>query len=118
MEQDWKPIVFKKTPSKKISSKSSNPTSQKPKPNTRFLKIDKTEIAKIKKIDHKVGKTIAQKRTQLKLSQKQLAQRINIKPEVIAQYESGKAIPNQNLLMRLEKILGVYLTGKNVGENK
>ena len=120
MEQDWKPIVFKKKIENNNSKQNSNltNTSLKSKVNLHLLKIDKTEIGKIKKLDHKIGKVIAQKRTQLKLSQKQLAQRINIKPEIIAQYESGKANPNQNLLMRLQKILGVNLTGKNIGSNK
>lgn len=32
------------------------------------------------------------------------------------EYESGKAIPNQQVLGKLERALGVKLRGKNIGE--
>ena len=36
---------------------------------------------------------------------------INEKPQIIQEYESGKAIPNQQILAKLERILGVKLRG-------
>jgi ribosome-binding protein aMBF1 (putative translation factor) len=44
-----------------------------------------------------------------KLTQKQLATLINEKPQVVAEYESGKAIPNPQLISKLERSLGVKL---------
>ena len=38
-------------------------------------------------------------------------QAINEKPAIIQEYESGKAIPNQQVLGKLERILGVKLRG-------
>ncbi|KAF2583321.1 hypothetical protein F2Q68_00001812 [Brassica cretica] len=37
---------------------------------------------------------------------------INEKPQVIQEYESGKAIPNQQILSKLERALGAKLRGK------
>lgn len=42
-------------------------------------------------------------------------QLINEKPQVIQEYESGKAIPNQQILTKLERALGVKLRGKKWG---
>ena len=41
---------------------------------------------------------------------------MNEKPNVINDYEAGRAIPNQQLLAKLERALGVKLRGKNIGE--
>jgi putative transcription factor len=37
---------------------------------------------------------------------------INEKPQVIQEYESGKAIPNQQIIVKLERALGAKLRGK------
>jgi hypothetical protein len=39
-------------------------------------------------------------------------QLINEKPQIIQEYESGKAIPNQQIIGKLERALGVKLRGK------
>lgn len=44
-------------------------------------------------------------------TQKDLAQKVNEKPSVIQDYESGKAIPNAQILSKMERILGVKLRG-------
>lgn len=31
------------------------------------------------------------------------------------EYESGKAVPNQQVLAKMEKILGIKLRGKDIG---
>ena len=55
--------------------------------------------------------TIALQKARLKKgwSQKKLAQMLNIKQIVITQYETGKAIPNGQLIARLNRILDVKL---------
>jgi ribosome-binding protein aMBF1 (putative translation factor) len=50
-------------------------------------------------------------RVDLKLSQKDVAQMINEKTSVLQEYESGKAIPNPQILAKLERVLGVKLRG-------
>jgi transcriptional regulator with XRE-family HTH domain len=46
------------------------------------------------------------------LSQKDLAGKINEKPSVVQDYESGKAIPSNQVLAKLERSLGIKLRGK------
>lgn len=50
-------------------------------------------------------------RLDLGLSQKDVALKINEKPSVIQDYESGKAIPNPQILSKLERTLKVKLRG-------
>merc|ERR1712137_602416 len=44
-------------------------------------------------------------------TQKELAQRINEKSTVIGDYESGKAIPNNQIISKMERALGAQLRG-------
>lgn len=43
------------------------------------------------------------------MTQKDLATKINEKPQVVGEYESGKAIPNGQIIVKMEKVLGVKL---------
>lgn len=45
------------------------------------------------------------------MSQKDLAQKVNEKPSVIQDYEASRAIPNPQILGKLERALGVKLRG-------
>lgn len=67
------------------------------------------EAGKIAKVDKSLSKAIMQARTAKKMTQKELATAINEKPQVIGQYESGKAIPNPQIISKLEKKLGCKL---------
>lgn len=50
------------------------------------------------RVSSDLKRNIIQARTAKKMTQAQLAQAINEKPQVINEYESGKAIPNQQVL--------------------
>ena len=63
-----------------------------------------------------VGKIIGQSRQSKSMTQKDLAVRINEKPSVIQEYESGKAIPHAQILAKMERILGVKLRGTCSGK--
>ncbi|ODV61784.1 multiprotein-bridging factor 1 [Ascoidea rubescens DSM 1968] len=83
----------------------------------RLTKVDRSdEIVKPKTIDLAVGKTISKIRLEKKLTQKDLATKINEKPTVINDYEAGRAIPVQSVLAKLERVLGVKLRGKDIGQ--
>jgi ribosome-binding protein aMBF1 (putative translation factor) len=43
------------------------------------------------------------------MTQKELATAINEKPQVVGEYESGKAVPNPAIISKLERALGVKL---------
>ncbi|KAF9001957.1 multi protein bridging factor 1-domain-containing protein [Cyathus striatus] len=83
----------------------------------RIAKLDReNEVAPPPKIAPSVGRAIQAARMELKLSQKDLAQKINEKPSVLQDYESGKAIPNPQILAKTERILGVKLRGSDIGK--
>ena len=62
------------------------------------------------------GQAIVSARAAKKWTRKDLAQRINEKETVVADYETCKAIPNQQTLSKMERQLGVKLRGKDVGQ--
>lgn len=63
-----------------------------------------------------VCKLIQQGRQAKGMTQKDLATKINEKQQIINDYENGKAIPNQQILGKLERILGMKLRGKDKGQ--
>lgn len=62
------------------------------------------------------GKIIQAARLEKKLTQKELAQKINELATVVSEYETGRALPNQNILAKMERVLGVRLRGAKKGE--
>jgi len=83
----------------------------------RIAKLDReNEVAPPPKVNASVGRAIMDARAVLTLSQKDLAQKVNEKPSVIADYESGKAIPNPQILGKLERVLKVKLRGSDIGK--
>lgn len=80
-------------------------------------KLDReTEELGHAKVSLDVGRLIMQGRQNKKLTQKELATRINEKPQVINDYEGGRAIPNQQVLAKIERIVGMKLRGKDKGK--
>mmetsp|Transcript_18550 Transcript_18550/g.29896 ORF Transcript_18550/g.29896 Transcript_18550/m.29896 type:complete len:178 (-) Transcript_18550:187-720(-) len=68
-----------------------------------------TDVGTIAKVDKSLSKAIMQARTAKKMTQKELATAINEKPQVVAEYETGKAIPNPQIISKLERKLGTKL---------
>ncbi|KAK3007984.1 hypothetical protein RJ639_013760 [Escallonia herrerae] len=123
MSQDWEPVVIRKkaptaaarkdekavnaAPNAGVNKAASSGTSL----NTRKLD-DETENLSHDRVPTELKKCIMQARMDKKLTQAQLAQIINEKPQIIQEYESGKAIPNQQIISKLERALGAKLRGK------
>ncbi|KAF8197386.1 multi protein bridging factor 1-domain-containing protein [Pholiota molesta] len=83
----------------------------------RIAKLDReNEVAPPAKIAPSVGRAMQDARLALKLSQKDVAQKVNEKPSVIQDYESSRAIPNPQILGKLERALGVKLRGSDIGK--
>jgi len=70
---------------------------------------EETDELKHERVDLGLSKAIMQARLAKKMNQKQLATAINEKPQIIGQYESGKAIPNPQIISKLERALGCRL---------
>ncbi|KAB5596122.1 hypothetical protein CTheo_394 [Ceratobasidium theobromae] len=75
-----------------------------------------TDAAPPPKLSLAVSEVIRTIRAANGLSQKDLAAKINEKQSVLQDYESGKAIPNTQILGKLERILGVKLRGNDIGK--
>ncbi|KAI9219043.1 multi protein-bridging factor 1 [Blastocladiella britannica] len=80
-------------------------------------KVDREdEQFHVKHVSLDVGRAIQKARQDKAMSQKDLGTKINEKQTIIADYEQGKAQPNQQVLAKLERALGVKLRGQNIGE--
>ena len=80
-------------------------------------KLDReTEELKHKTVPKDLGKLITQTRNAKGMNTKDLATKCNEKPQVITSYEQGKAIPNQQIIGKIERALGIHLRGKSMGE--
>mmetsp|Transcript_1182 Transcript_1182/g.1927 ORF Transcript_1182/g.1927 Transcript_1182/m.1927 type:complete len:144 (-) Transcript_1182:171-602(-) len=73
---------------------------------------NETEEFKHATVDRSLSQAIQQARLARKMTQKQLATAINEKPQIIQQYESGQAIPNPQIISKLERALGARLPRK------
>eukprot|EP01018_Ginkgo_biloba_P024041 Gb_25033 [translate_table: standard] len=71
-----------------------------------------TEAYSLGKVCADVRHAIQKARLDRKLTQAEVAKAINERAQVVQDYENGKAIPNQAVLSKLEKALGVKLRGK------
>ncbi|KAG4306512.1 hypothetical protein PORY_000500 [Pneumocystis oryctolagi] len=83
----------------------------------KMAKIDReNDIVQLKTTGRDVGMAISKARQEKNIKQSELAQKINEKVSVINDYENGKAIPNQMILLKIEKVLGVKLRGTGIGQ--
>lgn len=79
-------------------------------------KLDReTEELKHERVTLDFARTLQKARVDKGLTQKELATRICEKPQVVNDYESGKAIPNPQIISKLERAVGVKLRGKDMG---
>lgn len=79
-------------------------------------KLDReNEELKHKTVSHDVSKLIMQGRQAKGLSQKDLATKICEKPQIVNDYEAGRGIPNNLILGKIERVIGIKLRGKEVG---
>ena len=105
--QDWTPVVFRKhgkssrTSNTELVSRTSagNPT------RSAGSKLDKEEHAVLGNVSAEVRIAIQRARQAKNMSQKDLASALNEKPSLISDYERGKAVPNNALVSRMERIL-------------
>ncbi|OAQ27719.1 endothelial differentiation-related factor 1 [Linnemannia elongata AG-77] len=73
------------------------------------------EIIAPKTVTVDVGKVMAKARIEKKITQKELSAVVHEKPNMINDYEAGRAVPNQQVLGKIERALGVRLRGKDIG---
>jgi ribosome-binding protein aMBF1 (putative translation factor) len=97
--QDWKPVIIHKIHSNKDKDKD-----KKTKTPGHSLDDNKDKF-KHAKIDRELSQNIIKRRCELKMDRKQLALKVCIKVELLAKYETGKAIIDVKILNKLKRIL-------------
>ena len=107
--QDWKPIIFggnKNTPAhlqEKITISKSNFNGV----NSAKIERDEEEGKKLKTYGTEYGRKVQDARKERNLTQKQLAQQLSVKPEVIQNVENGKGLVDGKICDNLFRILKV-----------
>jgi ribosome-binding protein aMBF1 (putative translation factor) len=96
--QDWETVFMTKT-----KEKTPQPQTGPKQP------VDTHQAEPLPKVTIELKNAIQQARLSKKLSQKDLAQQMNVAISVINDYEKGTAIPNNSFIAKLEKILGTKL---------
>ncbi|MED6209904.1 Multiprotein-bridging factor 1c [Stylosanthes scabra] len=131
--QDWEPVVLHKSRPKAQDLRNPKAVNQalrsgaevqtvkkfdagsnrKPGPGINARKLEEgTEPAALERVAVEVRQAIQKARLEKKMSQAELAKQINERPQVVQEYENGKAQPNQAVLAKMERVLGVKLRGK------
>lgn len=107
--QDWATVGWNR-PTKTIGSGgpgAAAPARHRP---TKATELDRlTEAQPVKVVPAATAALIRQARNLKGLTQAQLAQRINVAPRVVQQYEAGTAVPDAGVLRRISTTLGVSL---------
>tara|TARA_B100000575_G_scaffold100899_1_gene80453 strand:+ start:782 stop:1177 length:396 start_codon:yes stop_codon:yes gene_type:complete len=104
----------------KMNTKNSNINKPKVNYSNNLIKLEQNDtIVKQNKVPLKLGKIIQLKRTEMKLTQNNLAKLLNIDKNIINQLETGKSVKNTQVLSKLERVLKIKLLGKpeNIGKS-
>jgi len=102
--QDWTHVVTKSNVSKQPSI---NKLSQAQQKDIKLLKQVENDELKHKKVTPELRTKIQQKRTTLKLKQKDLAKSCNLPVSIINDIETGKATYNHQHINKIKKILNI-----------
>ncbi|XP_042481945.1 multiprotein-bridging factor 1c [Macadamia integrifolia] len=139
LSQDWEPVVLHKSKPKAQALRDPKAVNQALRVGTEVQTIKKfdagsnkktpatavnakkleeeTEPSALNRVPADVRQAIQKARLAKKMSQADLAKQINEKPQLVQEYENGKAVPNQAVLAKMERILEVKLRG-NSGKGK
>jgi putative transcription factor len=78
--------------------------------NINTAKLDEVHEAEhIERVSRSLSLQIQQARNAMKLTQKELAQRAQIPEAEVKSYENGTAIPNGQILQKINRVLGTTL---------
>jgi len=121
-DQDWTPVVLRKDkPAKPTTERALAIAKAKGEVQTvarvhhtapaNARQLDDNEAAdfKLPTVTHDFKLALQKARQAKGWQQKDLAQRLNVKPSVINDYESGKALPQPGFIQQLNRVLGVTL---------
>ena len=107
--QDWETVTLNKKQNSQATNNNKNKDGVKLSDEAlRLRKIENNdEIQKQDKISVKHCQLIQKARLAKKMTQKQLAQKLNIDQNTVAQYENGKIVPNKQILNKIARELNI-----------
>ncbi len=105
--QDLKVVVLSKN--KSYTPQQIKDYEEKQKAKLEKKKNDDNEVKAPPKVNYELKKAIMQARVSKKMSQKDLATRMNVPVGTIAGYENGKIVPNNGFIVKMERIFGCKL---------
>jgi ribosome-binding protein aMBF1 (putative translation factor) len=102
--QDWEPVVFTKK-SQELKKKGSI---QMPPGNKELIRLIEDDIPKLNKMSREYAQAIVDGRIAMGFSQKDLAQRLSVKDNVIKEYENCQVTNfNMGFLKKILRVLKV-----------
>ena len=106
--QDWKPVIVQSN-DKQIeeTKRTSKRLSDGQQQDIKLMKQVEEGDLQHKKVPPEIRKQIQQKRGQLKWTQKQLAQKVNLQVSIINDIETGKAKYNPQHITKIRRVLGI-----------
>tara|TARA_B100002051_G_C16547852_1_gene540966 strand:- start:138 stop:497 length:360 start_codon:yes stop_codon:yes gene_type:complete len=112
ISQDWDPVIWNKSKPKSSNDAvqrgyTTTSVSKKNPSFSRLKKIDTEELNVIPCIKKNTAQIIQKSRLSKKMTQKELANKINEKPQIISSYESGKAKPKPEILQKIRRVLEI-----------
>ena len=106
--QDWKPVIVRTSDKQREEQKSSSKKlSDSQLKEQKILKQVEEGDLQHKKVPPEIRKQIQQKRGELKWTQKQRAQKVNLQVSVINEIETGKAKYNPQHITKIKRTLGI-----------
>jgi putative transcription factor len=121
---DFEPVILRnKSKDTKLQAQRAGRTETKAKSaSSQVIKMAKLandhESTKVEKVSPTLQKLIQQTRLAKKWTQKDLANKVNMNVADIQKYENGTAIPKQDQILKLQRVLGTKLTGLNKSNKK
>ena len=99
-DQDWKPVFLVKDKPSTTNYVHTNITNVK-------KELLNDDVPVLKYIDKELSKEIVNARVAKKLNRKQLAKNMNIQENIVADFETGKALHNPQLISKFKSYLGL-----------
>ena len=112
--QDYNQVVFNQTKKDKNKEQSNQKKSVSDAHHQLCKLEDASESQAVQTVSLNVSQQIQKARIAMKMTQKQLAEKAMVNVKVISDYESGKAIPNEQIKRKIEKALGCQIRTKKV----
>lgn len=105
--QDWTPVILSKN--RKYTEEENQKYEQKKQEKLEKKKNEENEVKAPPKINFELKKAIMQARLAKKMSQKDVATKLNVTLSTIQGYENGKIVPNNQFIVKLERLFGTKL---------